>query len=91
MLNLKDPTLLRQQCYLDGEWCDANDARTIAVTNPATGDVIGSVPHMGALETARAIDAANAAWPSWRKTSLIYIPKLKEKTCLQRSSRLPLR
>ena len=67
MLNLKDPTLLRQQCFIDGEWCDANDASTFTVTNPATGEAIGTAPHMGAEETRRAIDAANAAWPAWRK------------------------
>ncbi|MES2126487.1 MAG: NADP-dependent succinate-semialdehyde dehydrogenase [Pseudomonadota bacterium] len=67
MLNLKDPTLLRQQCYIDGQWCDATDATTIAVVNPATGETLGTVPHMGGTETARAIDAANAAWPAWRK------------------------
>src|SRR5204862_410130 len=54
MLNLKDPSLLRQQCFINGEWCDANDASTIKVTNPATGESLGSVPHMGAAETARA-------------------------------------
>ncbi|MDL2354651.1 MAG: NAD-dependent succinate-semialdehyde dehydrogenase [Pseudomonadota bacterium] len=68
MLNLKDPSLLRQQAYIDGEWCDAHDASTITVTNPATGEAVGTVPHMGAAETARAIAAANAAWPAWRKT-----------------------
>jgi len=67
MLNLKDPSLLRQQCFIDGEWCDANDATTISVINPATGEKLGTVPHMGAAETRRAIDAANAAWPAWRK------------------------
>ncbi|NMM38711.1 MAG: NADP-dependent succinate-semialdehyde dehydrogenase [Glaciimonas sp.] len=67
MLQLKDPSLLRQQAYLDGTWCDADDGSTIAVTNPATGEVLGTVPKMGAAETKRAIDAANAAWPAWRK------------------------
>ena len=69
MLNLKDPSLLRQQSYINGEWCDADDASTITVTNPATGESIGTVPHMGAVETKRAIDAANAAWSAWRKTT----------------------
>ena len=69
MLNLKDSSLLRQQSYINGEWCDADDASTITVTNPATGESIGTVPHMGALETKRAIDCANAAWPAWRKTT----------------------
>ncbi|MDB5934984.1 MAG: gabD, partial [Massilia sp.] len=67
MLNLKDPSLLRQQAFIDGEWCDANDGSTITVTNPATGETVGTAPHMGAAETKRAIDAANAAWPAWRK------------------------
>ncbi|MDP3842782.1 MAG: NADP-dependent succinate-semialdehyde dehydrogenase [Oxalobacteraceae bacterium] len=67
MLQLKDPSLLRQQAYLDGKWCDADDGSTIPVTNPATGEVLGTVPKMGAAETKRAIDAANAAWPAWRK------------------------
>lgn len=67
MLNLKDPSLLRQQCFIDGEWCDADDASTFEVSNPATGEIVGKAPHMGAPETKRAIDAANAAWPAWRK------------------------
>ncbi|WP_426175112.1 NADP-dependent succinate-semialdehyde dehydrogenase [Massilia sp. TWR1-2-2] len=67
MLNLKDPSLLRQQAFLNGEWCDADDGTTIKVTNPATGETVGTAPHMGAAETKRAIDAANAAWPAWRK------------------------
>ena len=69
MLNLKDPTLLRQQAYLDGQWTGADDGATIAVLNPATGATLGTVPRMGAAETRRAIDAANAAWPAWRKKS----------------------
>jgi succinate-semialdehyde dehydrogenase/glutarate-semialdehyde dehydrogenase len=69
MLNLKDPSLLRQQAYIDGEWCDAHGGATVEVRNPATGERLGTVPHMGAQETRRAIDAANAAWPAWRKKS----------------------
>ncbi|MDP2705991.1 MAG: aldehyde dehydrogenase family protein, partial [Burkholderiales bacterium] len=63
---LKDPSLLRQQCYIDGKWVDADDSKTLAVHNPADGQQIGTVPGMGAAETKRAIDAANAAWPAWR-------------------------
>ncbi len=69
MLQLKDPTLLRQQAYLNGVWCDADGGQTIEVRNPATGERIGGVPLMGAAETRRAIEAANAAWPAWRKKS----------------------
>jgi len=65
-LSLKDPKLLRQQCYIDGQWIDADSGKTLAVTNPATGEVLGSVPSMGAAETRRAIETANAAWPAWR-------------------------
>ncbi len=65
-LSLKDPKLLRQQCYVDGRWVDADGGKTLAVTNPATGEVLGAVPGMGAAETRRAIEAANAAWPAWR-------------------------
>jgi succinate-semialdehyde dehydrogenase/glutarate-semialdehyde dehydrogenase len=63
---LQDPDLLRQQAYLDGRWVDADNRETLPVTNPATGEVLGSVPLMGAAETERAIAAANAAWPAWR-------------------------
>ncbi|RFP12785.1 MULTISPECIES: NAD-dependent succinate-semialdehyde dehydrogenase [unclassified Duganella] len=69
MLQLKDPSLLRQQAYINGEWADADNGATLAVTNPATGEQLGTVPLMGTAETRRAIAAANAAWPAWRKKS----------------------
>ncbi|MFS2135583.1 NAD-dependent succinate-semialdehyde dehydrogenase [Duganella sp. Dugasp56] len=69
MLQLKDPTLLRQQAYINGQWSDADNGATLAVTNPATGEQLGTIPLMGAAETKRAIAAANAAWPAWRKKS----------------------
>jgi succinate-semialdehyde dehydrogenase/glutarate-semialdehyde dehydrogenase len=65
-MQLKDPTLFRQQAYVNGQWCDADSGETCAVTNPATGETIGTVPKMGAAETRRAIAAADAAWGSWR-------------------------
>lgn len=67
MPNLTDPSLLRRQAYVDGAWCDADGKETAAVTNPANGDTIATVPRMGAPETRRAIEAAGAAWPAWRK------------------------
>ncbi|MBO9537404.1 NADP-dependent succinate-semialdehyde dehydrogenase [Herbaspirillum sp.] len=67
MLQLKDPSLLRQQAYLDGRWCDADDGTAFDVFNPANGQRLGQVPQMGAAETRRAIAAANAAWPAWKK------------------------
>jgi len=65
-LSLKDSKLFREQCYIDGAWCDADARKTIAVHNPATGAVLGSVPRMGAAEAKRAIEAAERAWPAWR-------------------------
>ncbi|MBU1149457.1 MAG: NADP-dependent succinate-semialdehyde dehydrogenase [Proteobacteria bacterium] len=66
MFTLKDKTLLRQQCYLNGQWIDAAEGGTITVTNPATGEIIGTVPKLGAAETRAAIKAANIAYPAWR-------------------------
>ena len=64
-LTLKDPTLLHQQCYVDGAWIDATDGGTLAVTNPASGAVIGTIPSLGLAETRRTIEAAAAAFPAW--------------------------
>ncbi|WP_068110903.1 NAD-dependent succinate-semialdehyde dehydrogenase [Tropicimonas marinistellae] len=65
---LKDPSLLATRAFLAGDWCDADDGRSFAVTNPSRGDVIAEVADLGRAETARAIDAAYAAqkdWASW--------------------------
>lgn len=66
-LALKDPSLFRQQAYIDGQWQGAASGETFEVRNPATGGLVGTVPAMGAAETRQAIDAANASWPAWRK------------------------
>ena len=65
-MQLKDASLFRQQAYVGGQWLNADSGKTIEVTNPATGEVIGTVPKMGAAETKRAIEAANKALPAWR-------------------------
>lgn len=65
-MQLKDAKLFRQQAYVDGAWVDADNGQTIKVNNPATGEIIGSVPKMGAAETRRAIEAADKALPAWR-------------------------
>jgi succinate-semialdehyde dehydrogenase/glutarate-semialdehyde dehydrogenase len=64
---LRDEYLLRQKAYVNGAWCDADDGTTLPVTNPATGQLIGTVPKLGAAEARRAVEAASAAWPVWRK------------------------
>jgi succinate-semialdehyde dehydrogenase / glutarate-semialdehyde dehydrogenase len=65
-VELKDPTLLRELCFIDGGWSAADSGATVEVTNPATLKKLGSVPNMGAAETRRAIAAAAAALPAWR-------------------------
>ena len=66
-MKLKDPSLLQTRCLIDGQWLDADSGKTIAVTNPATGETIAHVPDMGAAETRCAIDAAEAARAAWQK------------------------
>ncbi len=66
-MQLKDTKLFRQQCYIDGIWVDADDGMVIQVTDPATGNVLGSVPDIKSGETQRAIEAANRALPEWRR------------------------
>ncbi|MDI1227702.1 MAG: NAD-dependent succinate-semialdehyde dehydrogenase [bacterium] len=65
-LNLKDSALFRQLGYIDGAWTGAEGGRMLEVNNPATGDVIGTVPNMGAAETKKAIDAAQKALEGWK-------------------------
>jgi succinate-semialdehyde dehydrogenase/glutarate-semialdehyde dehydrogenase len=64
-MNLQDPLLLRQQAYINGQWCDADTAATLSVLNPASNAVIAKVPQMAEPETIRAIQAADAALPAW--------------------------
>ncbi len=65
-MELKDPSLFRQQCYIDGAWADADSGQTLTVSNPADGSALGTIPKMGADETRRAIEAAEQALPAWR-------------------------
>ncbi|MDM0082092.1 NAD-dependent succinate-semialdehyde dehydrogenase [Variovorax sp. J31P179] len=67
MLKLKDPSLLRQQAFIAGEWADADDRETLPVVNPASGQPIGSVPLCGSAETERAIAAAEVAQRAWAR------------------------
>jgi len=55
-----------EKAYINGQWVEADNQSTLSVTNPATGELIGTVPNMGVAETRRAIDCANAALPAWR-------------------------
>lgn len=68
-LGLKDADLFRQQALIGGEWLDAASGARVEVTNPATGAVMGTIPDLSADETRRAIDAANLAFASWKRTT----------------------
>lgn len=64
---LKDKDLFRQQCFINGQWCNAEGGATLDVDNPATGDIIGQVPRMLEADTRQAIAAADNALPAWRE------------------------
>lgn len=64
-MQLKDPTLFRQAALVGGDWIEADAANSIAVDNPATGEIIGRVPNLGADETRAAIEAARVAQIEW--------------------------
>ena len=66
-MKLERPELFRQQCYINGEWIDADSGITINVTNPANGEVLGTIPRLEGDETRRAIEAADASWAAWRE------------------------
>lgn len=65
-LSLTDPSLLRNLAFIDGKWCPADDGSVLAVTNPATGELIIEIARVGAAETARAIDAASRSMADWK-------------------------
>jgi succinate-semialdehyde dehydrogenase/glutarate-semialdehyde dehydrogenase len=61
-----DSGLLKPHGLIDGQWIGADDGATFGVHDPATGDLLATIPSMGAAETQRAVDSCNAAWPAWR-------------------------
>jgi succinate-semialdehyde dehydrogenase/glutarate-semialdehyde dehydrogenase len=65
-MDLKDNGLLKNQCYIDGQWVNADGGASRPVRNPATGAVVSTVPYATAVETRRAIEAASRAFASWR-------------------------
>lgn len=68
-IQLNDPSLLQTQAFINGQWVDADDKTTFAVINPATGEHLADVANVGANETRRAIDAAQAAMVGWKALS----------------------
>ncbi|MFA3687702.1 NAD-dependent succinate-semialdehyde dehydrogenase [Acinetobacter baumannii] len=65
-MQLNELALFRQQAFVAGKWCDADHQQTSEILNPATLEVIGTVPNMGKAEAERAIEAAKEAWPLWK-------------------------
>ncbi|ODH46064.1 hypothetical protein GX48_07835 [Paracoccidioides brasiliensis] len=65
---LKDKSLLIGKCYVNGEWVEAQSRQTFEVHDPSTGKLIGTCPEFTAEDTQKAIDAAVAAFPTFRKT-----------------------
>ena len=63
-MHLKDSSLMKNKAYIDGVW--VGSCGTLVVTNPATGERIGTLPDMGADETRAAINAAQKALKAWR-------------------------
>ena len=68
-LQLKNPSLWQTQGYIDGKWTKGSATGTFDVDDPATGDIIGSVPEMGVADVETAVKAADAAWNKWKKTT----------------------
>ena len=68
-MNLNDPALFRQHCYIDGRWAEAEGKATIEVTNPATSNRLGTVPRLSKDEVSAAIDAADRAFPLWKAST----------------------
>ncbi len=67
MIKLNDGSLWKERGFINGTWASADSGQTTEIRNPANQDVLGSVPHMGAAETRRAIEAAHTALPAWSK------------------------
>ncbi|UUM29672.1 NAD-dependent succinate-semialdehyde dehydrogenase [Vibrio japonicus] len=68
-MKLIDSSLLKQSCYIAGQWVKAGNGNTLPVINPSTGEVIASVPELGREETLSAIEAAEQAQKAWKKTT----------------------
>ena len=79
MIKLTDPALWKERGFVGGQWIAADSGQTTEIRNPASGDVLGTVPNMGAAETRRAIDAAHAALPGWSKKTAAERARLMRK------------
>ena len=76
MIKLQDASLWKERAFIAGSWAAADSGLTTEIRNPANGEVLGSVPHMGGAETRRAIEAAHVALPLWAKKTAAERAKL---------------
>lgn len=67
MQGLRNQTLFRQHCYINGEWINAISGKNFEVFNPFNNEVLGTVPECEQTETRHAIESAEKAWKSWKK------------------------
>jgi succinate-semialdehyde dehydrogenase / glutarate-semialdehyde dehydrogenase len=79
MIKLTDTSLWKERGFISGAWAAADSGQTTEIRNPATGELLGSVPHMGAAETRRAIEAAHTAMPAWAKKTAAERAKIMRK------------
>ena len=72
-MELKNNALFKETCFIGGKWIESDSSEKIKVDNPANGEIIGEVPKCSTSETQKAIQEAQAAFPSWRdRTCLLY-------------------
>ena len=67
VFQLKDQSLFKQKCFINGEWVNSDNGDTFDVVNPSDLTVVGTMPNASKKETIRAIDAANNSWSDWKK------------------------
>ena len=70
-MDIVNKSLFKDKCYINGEWLESNNKQNIEVNNPATLEIIGTVPKCGKEETKFAITKAKEAWKSWRERTAI--------------------
>ncbi len=65
-MQLKNDSLFKQACLVDGKWVQASDGSTLDVINPFDESKLGTIPLFSAQDVQQAIDSAERAWPAWR-------------------------
>ena len=68
-MELNNKSLFREKCFVNGQWSDSQDGKTIDVNNPATMEIIGKVPNFSAEQTKSVIDKADSAFQIWKNTT----------------------